>query len=139
MADTNVYISPLAGGPGNIYYFPKCHIYGHLDKHLSVLEVPKGAISLDMLFSARTVRVVGTWEDDQDKHEYDSLTAFYRLLHFVIENEDDPIIYQFHWSSGGFEEPDLYVKLASVDWNRPPGHKGRINYNIVFRRITEGE
>lgn len=136
--DKNVYITPLPGGPGGTYYFPGCHVYVHLDKHLTELPIPKGNIALDMLFSARTMRVVGTWKNDQ-KGEYDNLTAFYRLLHFIIENEDKPIIYQFHWSSEGFEEPDLYVKLISIDSDRAPGMKGMIPYNFVFRRITQGE
>jgi len=137
--DKNIYITPIPGGPGRTFYFPGCHVYLHLDKHLTMLQVPKGNISLDMLFSARTMRVVGTWRDDVLKEEYDGLTAFYRLLHFVVENEDEPIIYQFHWSNDGFEEPDLYVKVISIDHDRAPGTKGMVPYNIVFTKIKQGE
>jgi len=51
--DKNIYITPIPGGPGRTFYFPGCHVYLHLDKHLTMLQVPKGNISLDMLFSAR--------------------------------------------------------------------------------------
>lgn len=138
MADKNVFIEPIPGGEGHTFYFPGCHVYLHLDKHLSVLEIPQGTISLDPLLSARTMRVVGTWKND-DAGKFDGLTAFARLLRFVIENETKSIIYQMHWSQDGFEEPDLYVKLHTIDIDRDSGTKGMIPYNIIFRKITQGE
>lgn len=134
--DKNVYITPITPG-GNTYYFPGCHVYIHLDKHLNELPIPKGMISLDMLFSARTMRVTGLWKDDLEKSEYDGLLAFYRMVRFLTENETTDQIYQFHWSSLGFEEPNLYVKLISIDSDREGGWKGAMPYNFVFRRITE--
>ncbi len=136
MVDQNVYITPITPG-GNTYYFPACHVYLHLDKHLNELPIPKGMIALDMLFSARTMRVVGLWRDDYGGNHYDGLPAFHRMVRFVTENELTDQIYQFHWSSGTFEEPDLYVKLISIDGDRAPGWKGDMPYNFVFRRITE--
>ena len=136
MADKNVYITPITPN-GHTFYFPGCHVYVHLDKTLTNLPVPKGMISLDLLFSSRTVRVVGTWRDDHLSNDYDGYRAFYRFRLFLLENEESAQVYQFHWSNDGFEEPDLYVKVASIDTDRPPGMKGAIPYNIVFQRITE--
>lgn len=135
--DKNVYITPT-GDKGSTYYFPACHIWIHLDKHLSELPIPKGSMALDLLLSARTMRLTGNWRDDYGKDEFDGLHAWARLVQFVKENEDEAIIYQFHWGIGTLEEPNLYVKVISIDSDREGGYKGVMPYNIVFRRITEG-
>lgn len=140
MADKNIFITPITTG-GSTYYFPGTHIYIGLNKTLTELPIPKGEISLDLLYSSRLIRLVGKWKNDRG-NEYDGLGSFYRVIRFLLENESSAQVYQFHWSGSWTptgpraEEPNVYVKVQSMDFDRAPGEKDVMTYNIVFRKIT---
>ncbi len=54
---------------------------------------PGGEVMLDLLFSNTQYRVVGHWYDDPDG-EYDSLSAFARIVQFKRSNVFYDVVYE---------------------------------------------
>lgn len=117
-------------------YFPACTVTRALDKDIKIISMSGTTRILDLLRSDDSIRVVGTWLNDDQDSLYDGLTSFDRhdLLYELCTKTE--VYGVFTWSAGPYSETQ-YVMPHDFNCDQEPGNVGMFTYNFLWAVLNK--